>query len=437
MTRSSSRRAGIAGVAALALAALVAEVRAEDGEAIEGPGYPVGEGSVVHPMVGAEFGVLNNVFYEASSPSTSGVLRVLVEATLASKKIEEEPVDPLLADGESEAPDATAHQAMTYRAGARLAYDEFLSPEVAVRAQRNVGGEVHGTVAVRPKGAVSFEASERLVRDVRPTNFESVEGNDRIANLLALGLRYTPGGGTMSGRLRWENHVDFFERADTRFANRMVNTVQARYQWDFFPFSTLYADASLGFISGFAGEALNVGTKRSAMPIRGAVGIATVLSEALTVKAHAGWAYASYSSGAGYNVPVLGAELGYRYLPTGRVVGGYAWDHQDSINADFYRDHRLHAKVDHGLGRVVVTGTVDLRFRTYRGIQPAIGAPERSDLLLSVGARGQYVLKDWFAIVGEWRTELDQTSYMNVTDSGPDDPSYTRTEVTGGVRAAF
>src|SRR5687768_10064998 len=72
---------------------------AQETSVVEGPGYPLGEGTVVHPIIGAELGVVDNVFYEerASDPAFAGLLRLVAEAVIASKEIvpEEQP-DPFL-----------------------------------------------------------------------------------------------------------------------------------------------------------------------------------------------------------------------------------------------------------------------------------------------------------------------------------------------------
>ena len=170
-------------------------------------------------------------------------------------------------------------------------------------------------------------------------------------------------------------------------------------------------------------------------------GVQTCALPIFTVKAHLGWAYASYANGAGFNMPTVGAELGYRYSPMGRFVVLYDLNAYDSVNADFYRDHLLQGKVDQQFGQFLATFHADLRLRGYRGISAAIGAPSRDDVILSVGARANYVLKDTFAITADYHTDVDQSDYryvvQNMNGPGLDDPSFIRHEVTVGIRAAF
>ncbi len=405
----------------------------EAGRIVEGAGYPLGEGTVFHPTVGVEAGFTSNVFAEDTSASAAGLLRLVGEFAIASKDIEKESAEPLLEGDESSAEPAA--QAIQFRAGGKLAYTEYLSGDSYVRSQRDLGADLGANLVVAPVGTVSFSADEHFLRDTRPVNFYSSDGTDRIANSLALALNYQPGGRTMKGGLRWENHLDYFEDEDQRFANRMINALHGRYEWALFPYTKLFADASYSFIGSFASDGGAIpAAKRSASPIRGGAGIATAITEMFTVKAHVGWAYAGYAGGSAYNTPVLGAEIGYRYSPVGRVVFAYDWDHRDSVNGDYYRDHALTAHVDQQVGRVVGSAGAELRLRAYHGIAMGIGGADRSDVIAAATAKANYVFRDWLAAVAEFRAESDQTSYRSV---GNDNPSYSRLEITAGVRAAF
>jgi hypothetical protein len=422
----------------LGVAIAAPDARAQESDlAVEGPGYPLGPGSVIHPVLGAELGVTNNVFYENGdeTPRASGLLRLLASAAIASRRIEPGETDPLMLDDIGDEPAEPAPQKVQFRLGGGLRYDEYLSPESHVRTQRTLAVDIKGDLVAGPEAVVAFLASDHLVRDTRPTNFESDQDTNRIANHLMLGLKWQPGGRTLNAQLKWENQLDIFEDPDQRFANRMVNAVHVRSEWEFFPYTKAFADVSYGFINGLGG----MDYKRSAQPIRGGVGIATSITEIFTVKAHAGWAYAAYAGGASYSSPVLGGEVGYRYAPTGRVVVAYQWDHRDSINADYYSDHGLSGRVDHQLTpKIVGSARGEIHWRGYRGVNESLGGgTTRDDFIFAVGARAQYVVKDWMAIVGDYRTEVDQTSFMYSADGFSDDPSYVRHEVTAGVRAAF
>ncbi|HVK85881.1 MAG TPA: hypothetical protein VM513_17295, partial [Kofleriaceae bacterium] len=219
---------------------------------------------------------------------------------------------------------------------------------------------------------------------------------------------------------------------------RMINAIAAGYEWQLFPYTKLFADFNYSFIGGIGNDGAAIPSiKRSAQPIRGGVGIATALSALITAKLNAGWAYASYDGGASYNTPVLGAEIGYRYSPLGRFFAAYSWDHRDSINADFYRDHLVRAGVEQPLGRVLGGLFGEVHLRKYQGISPDIGPPQRDDVLLIGTLRAMYVHRDWLAVLLELRAQSVATDYMPVAGGPFADPSFTRLDATLGVRAAL
>jgi len=51
---------------------------------VEGPGIKVGEGTVVHPVVGLSTGAVSNVFYEEDGTNAAGVLRLLAQVGAGS-----------------------------------------------------------------------------------------------------------------------------------------------------------------------------------------------------------------------------------------------------------------------------------------------------------------------------------------------------------------
>src|SRR4051812_18800126 len=51
---------------------------------VEGPGIKVGEGTVLHPIVGLETGYISNAFFEDTSPVGAGILRLVVQLATAS-----------------------------------------------------------------------------------------------------------------------------------------------------------------------------------------------------------------------------------------------------------------------------------------------------------------------------------------------------------------
>ena len=112
-------------------------------------------------------------------------------------------------------------------------------------------------------------------------------------------------------------------------------------------------------------------------------------------------------------------------------------DNFGKINGNYYRDHHFTAKVAHQVGLIVIDASLDFWLRNYQGINAAIGAPSRDDVIFAGRLGGQYVYKDWMAFTAGYQVTSLATDYMTVDPTGADDPSYTRHELLVGVKAAF
>src|SRR5690349_18947798 len=214
-------------------------------EALEGPGVEVSPGTVLHPNIGAEAGVINNVFFEQSDAITSGLLRISAKLDLASAKSAEPETDPEII-GEDPPKDPAA-PTVEFRAGGVAAYEEYLYyGNPSTTAQRNLTFDAVGHLLVYPQGTWAFVADDRLRRDVRPRNYEDATSTNRVDNLLNLGLRFQPGGRAISGTLHYQNSLDVYEGA-TQVADRMNQLIGLKGEWQWRPFTRFTAELSYGF----------------------------------------------------------------------------------------------------------------------------------------------------------------------------------------------
>lgn len=417
--------------AAVAAAVLApAQVFAQD-VAVEGPGYKVGESTVLHPTVGAEAGYISNVFYEDNTPKGSALMRVLARLALASR-----PPERLEIEGaESEEETQQAQEKLDFRAELRLAYEEFLTTDNQVQAQRNlgVGADLH--LGILPKSTFPITLDDSFMRTNRPTNFESDRVINRDINNFKAQLGFQPGGRTILMALRYENLLDVFEGGRSDFADRMNQSIGFRSEWQWLPITKFHLDVSYGFFGGLGSASESY--KASSNPIRAVAGVDSAITERTTVRVSAGYAYGSYSAGEGFSGMLFGSEFGFRYSPTGRFTLGYTHNYADSINANYFGEHAIRAGLDQQIGPVLMAARAAGRLRGYRGINPMIGAPSRDDVILDGGLRGQYVIQDWIAITGDLELATVQTDYVSMAGGGSDDPSYDRMQLMLGAAAAF
>lgn len=429
-------------------------------DVVTGRGLKVGEATVMHPVAGIETGIVNNVFYQDQDTVTAGLLRVAGEVAFASLPPQrlEDPErtsyprppwqpwrgsiyrsygGPYWGDLAPASENPGAPPRMIFRAGARVFWEQYLSGRQDVRAQSALGlnGNLH--LDMFPYELFAFAIDDDLTRDIHPTNFESSEDLNRWINQLRLGVRLQPGGKAIVPELRFQNRIDYFESTGSQFANRLDSTVGLRVNWWLARFTKFFADASLGFFSGL--DSGNPGLdKVSSHPLRIMVGANTALSELLAIQAHAGFAKGFYAAGPDFTGPVVGARLTYRYSPFGQVSGGYNYEFADSINANFYTEHVLDARVVQQLeARVLLEGRASGILRHYDGVPMDLGGGSRDDFILTLAANGKYVLREWLDISATVQAVSDQTDFRYLAGTSTDDPSYNRLEVFAGVNAAY
>jgi hypothetical protein len=162
-----------------------------------------------------------------------------------------------------------------------------------------------------------------------------------------------------------------------------------------------------------------------------------------SLKVHVGYAHSSYEIGTGYSAPVAGAELGYRWSPTGRVVALYDYDHFDSFTANFYADHLFAARAIQQIGPLVLDGGPEIRLRHFGGVPALFGPPERNDRVIAGSARLQLLVADKYSLSGEYRLAVVRTDYRATSidtmgnATGTYDPGFVRNEFWLGFRAAY
>lgn len=399
---------------------------------VEGPGIKVGEGTVLRPVLGVETGFVSNVFYESTDPAASGLLRILAEVGAGSLPPER------LAASSPDAVSATEPNqgSFVYRADARLSYDFMLSGNDRINDQGGLGGGLTFRGIVNPMSTWQFYFHEDFARVIRATNFESAEDTNRDVNLLKLALAFRPRGRSLSGLLHYENKIDFFEDTDQRFANRFQNSVGLRIDWQWLPLTRLYSDVSIGYFTGLGNDS----SKITSYPLTAVVGIQTAITVKTSVIARLGYTNGFYEAGPNYSAIVAGVDFGYKYSPMGRFTATYAYQHDDSINANFYRDHMIRATFDHHFVPFAVEVQPEIRFRKYSGIMATTGitGPDtRNDLVGAVLTSVRYSFRSWIAGSISYKLTAVDTDYR-YTDSGTEiDPSYVRHELLAGVRAAL
>ena len=403
---------------------------------VEGAGVKIGEGTVLHPQVGMEAGMTSNVFYTDQNPVAAGLVRILGEVgagTLPARRLQPAEQDEALPVGEE--PDIGILQ---YRADLRLSYDYYPSSDPAVSAQGGLGAGFLFRGVINPHRPWQGAVVEDFQRLIRPVNFESGSNADRDINTLKLQTMYAPLGRSLAGTVHYQMVIDAFESDRQQFADRFQNSLGFRLDWQWLPQTRLYLDVGQGVFTGLGSSSAKV----TSYPFTALTGIQTLLTPLTTFVARVGYTNGFYSAGPSYSSVLFGAQLGYRYTPAGHLALMYDYLHNDSINANFYRDHAFRLTLEHEWAPFDAFVQAGVILRQYSGLinfTPPVmyGGGTRDDTLGEIVVEGRYNFRDWFAASVSYHLLADSTSYTYMI--GPDtiNPGYVRHDLLAGVRIAY
>ena len=298
-------------------------------------------------------------------------------------------------------------------------------------AQGGLGGGLLLRGIVNPDQALQFSFQEFFSRVIRAANFESNHDTNRDLNRLDLRLNYLPRGRALGGYLYYTNIIDVFETSSIE--NRMHNLFGVHASWQWLPLTWIYADVSQGIFTG-----IGQSTKVSSLPLTAVAGVQTALTLNTTLSGSIGYTNGFYASGPSYSSIVGNAMFGYRYSPLGRVVALYSYGHQDSINANFFRDHLLQVTFEQYVVPFVVFARPEIRLREYTGtVVMGTTGNVRNDFIFGATAGMRYSFRDWLAATLDYQLQVVQTDFKYQNGGMLTDPSYTRHELMLGVRAAY
>lgn len=401
--------------------------------AVQGRGIKVGESMILHPVLGLETGFNSNVFYEEVNPRGAGVLRLL--AQLGASSANGARLDPSAGGVGLE---DTTLASVEYVVSGRVAYDEMLSGSDVVQNTGGLGLGLLARAMFNAQGPVSFNLNDNFVRLIRAANFETTTNANRDVNTVGAQLYLHSPGRTLSGYLYYSNTVDIFESsAQLNYPDRMDNRFGIHPMWRWLPETVVWGDVSWGVVTGIGSSAASQ-AKVTSYPLNALVGINTLLSLKTSATLDAGYANGFYSSGPSFSGPRVDAGLNYQYSPLGRAGVGYSYLFQDSVNANYFRDHLIHAYLAHSVEPLVVVLAPELHFREYNGVMIPGAQPVRDDIIFAVVAGVRYTFRNWLAASVDYRFATVQTDYRYPDTTGRMiDPSFARHEILAGVRVAW
>lgn len=402
---------------------------------VEGPGIKIGEGTVLHPVFGMETGFVSNVFYnEVAKPA--GILRLLGQIGTASLNAERlNPNAPNQVD--EDVPGGYDRGALQYNANVRLAYDQPLSTDDTVTGTGGLGVGALFHAMVAPMNPLTFGIREDFLRSIRAANFETPQNVNRDVNTLRLLLLFHPPGRSLSAYVYYQNTIDVFENNLDLYPDRIAHRVGLHPTLQLFPRTQLFGDFSWGFNGGLGSSAPSE-MKVDSYPLALRVGLSTLLSLKTTFNISGGYTNGFYSNGPSYSRPLFDTAMTYRYSPLGRIGASFSYIHNDSVNANYYRDYIIRGTLQQLFVPFAVMIEPELHFREYNGVTLAgASSSVRDDVIFQVVGGIHYNFRNWFAVTADYRFETVRTDFTYMSAGETVDLNYIRHELLAGLRVAL
>ena len=388
----------------------------------EGAGYKISDGAVLHTGAGAELGYVSNVFYMNSSPVGSALARVRAYFGVATLNAER--------GGKQE------QRSVNFRFDVNGAYQEYLSGDSNVTAQRDVAVTALGRLVINPAGKGSIGIDDSFVRAVQPNNFEGPGNQDRDINRSSIWARYRPGEGAIEMKGGYAFNFDIFEASSLKGLDRTMHEAFAGVKWQYLPITRFTLDYTQFFVNP------NSSAKEKGDPMTIVLGASTLFSAKTHAAARVGYGNGFYTK-SNYSNVVAGVDLSYLPTPLSKVTLSYDHTFADSLFSNFYVDDVARVRIDTTFsGRYLVRGKVEYRHRTYEGLPtPAAGttynSTVRNDNIFNAELGADYQLNERYYLGAGYLVTVEQTNFRFVAGSTQADPSFTRHEFFGKFTAAF
>jgi hypothetical protein len=349
-------------------------------------GINLGEGVLLHVGAGAEAGWDSNVFYSNSSDPggviSSGILRfnTFGELTNATRA-------------------GAAQTGLTYDARAGLTYRRYTSDNANVVRYRDAFTPTAGLSLGAGTGRWTFQLSDTFIRlEDPPYQAAAPSPISRDSNIASVQGQFSPGGGRLTGTLRYDNIIDVFETSSGfSYASSLTHQLTLDLSWKWLPKTAIFFQANQGYVTYLSSDTKG---KVSSYPLRVMVGLRGLITPKTSALVALGYVNAFYSNGTATTGGILGstyANLQLIITPTmlSRVTVGFREDFANSVISSFYYDTSFYASyVQQLAGRLALDLSGRLSHRNYQGLlfDPTAS---RTDNAVTVGATLDYFIRNW------------------------------------------
>jgi hypothetical protein len=423
-----------------------AQIWLEDRGESEGPGIKLGDSLVLHLGLAAEGGYDTNALYRDEAVEGAGRIRITPYVDLATRGQRRRVQDEGVVDA--------SPPTVRFRLGVAGFYDHYFSDVSRVERLNDFGIDTHLNLVLFPEGNFSLLLDAAYLRTLQPYESAS-DARARQSVTPGLGVRFRPGGGTLSFELGYRLRFMFFE--DDALAdqnNRHGHDIRFETRWKVFPKTALVS--RVRFTPTFYYEEGSY--NRDSLPVRSLFGLQGLVSDRFGLKALVGYGASfyqpieGYGSGPDFDSVIAQGELMFFITPFSNIRLGGERDFVDSFYANFFVKNGGYLSFQQMIGGIVlITLRGELYHRDYALVGDTYSTPsgatpshtDRKDIWTSVSLLIEWRALDWlsFHASGEYLADITEFGYW-FTPEGAADPVFVGAQFhkfvfLGGVRAHY
>ena len=220
----------------------------------------------------------------------------------------------------------------------------LLSSDEAVQKQQGVGATTDLRVDILPKAPVSVTIQDSFRRALETPNFSTSTTYDQNVNKAAIQVRVQPGGGALRVITGYAFGFDFFD--DYAAGDYMYHEARLLATWRFYPKTAAFLEGSGQFWS-WQNPDVNDPLVRHIdnNPLRVVAGVNGYVTKKIAALIKLGYGNSFHDAGPAFNSAIGQVELGYKFIPSVLLAGGFSRDFQNSYYANFYTENRTYLRV--------------------------------------------------------------------------------------------
>jgi hypothetical protein len=348
-------------------------------------GIQLSDGVLMHVGAGAEAGYDNNVFYaEKGQEVGSSIYRTTIFADV------------------SNASRTGGVRQLAFDARASLLYRRYQGNDPQLTDYRNAWMPTAGLSLGLGTGQIGFGVADTFARIEDPPYQSNREAITRYNNQASIEGRWSPGGGRITGVLRYINMIDYFQTDYLQYATSLSQAVMVDGSWRWLPKTAIFLNVTQGYVY-YLNDAAEANKKVPYYPLRIATGLRGLLTDKLSAILSLGYQNTFASSGVSssgfWGSTYLDVALTFRPTMLSRIVAGYRHDFDASVISAFAYNETVYASyVQQIAGRFALDLSGRYVHRNLQGYFIAISdtiPSTRIDNFVQVGATLDYFLRNW------------------------------------------